>query len=615
MNESGAAKEQIGQYRKVTSELSNFFSDLLLGKFFGQEIALAVYPAQIDSNKFNPQAIQAMASNVILVTRIKTDAEFIEFITKIYNKFKRKATVKSEKYQGYEVATIELNDNVNIVYTKIKDLLVISLGNKAVYSCLDVFAKRKPCIYQDKDYSSTITYLAKPATSLGYVNLETFFSGMRQLAAKNFNRYQKDSSYKTDTLSKLSQLAAFRTLGFSSVADKVVKSKLVMVFDKNKLDPILAKTYSQPSQINSTLSFIPQEVIAYQWMCFDPKTYWDSLAAQMSQAAAAKPAGPSFAEIVAGIEKGLGINLEKELIPALDNEAGVFLHDIDLSGPIPIPKLVIFAKIKNKAVIGNMFNNLIEKNSLQLRSQDYKNSNIKYILSPFGTNLQPAYSIIDNYLLISVNNKIIESCIDAYRDKNKSLLEDADFKSVNFGLSGKNNSILFIKTNLLFDRLKSLGNWVVGWVSLMSANALAAQKETETYLNNAKESLQNKGTELKNLQVKTELLRDEINNLKNQGVSDADKISKLASLEIEVKKREENIEFSRKELGEKEQQFKKSQEEFTKRQKNFSLIKIYLNEVAYPILDGLKIINAIGSATVFKENAIEVNSYSKIAEY
>jgi hypothetical protein len=89
----------------------------------------------------------------------------------------------------------------------------------------------------------------------------------------------------------------------------------------------------------------------------------------------------------------------------------------------------------------------------------------------------------------------------------------------------------------------------------------------------------------------------------------------LASLEIEVKKREENIEFSRKELGEKEQQFKKSQEEFTKRQKNFSLIKIYLNEVAYPILDGLKIINAIGSATVFKENAIEVNSYSKIAEY
>lgn len=56
-------------------------------------------------------------------------------------------------------------------------------------------------------------------------------------------------------------------------------------------------------------------------------------------------------------------------------------------------------------------------------------------------------------------------------------------------------------------------------------------------------------------------------------------------------------------------------EDLAKRKIDPSLVKFYLDEAVYPILDGLKTIKAMGSVTIFKENSIEVTSYSKLDEY
>lgn len=614
MIKSGAAQEQIEQYRKVNSEFSHFVSELLLDKFFGQEVALAVYSVSFDG--FSPQAMSDMASGVVLVTRINSDAEFIEFISRIYGKFNKKVVTKSEKYQSREITTIELNNNVNIVYVKIKDLLVMGLGNKTVYSCLDVLEKAKPSLCQDKDYGSIVAALPKPATSMGYINLTMLFSGIRQLNSMNSNNDAKVSDYKVNALEQFDQLAAFKRLGFASMAGEVTKGKLIVTFDKKALDPILAKNYSLAPRTNSSLNFIPKDIIAYQWMCFDPKISWDSLTQQMKQAPAAQNSPKiSAGEIIKGIETGLGVDLEKDLIPALGNEVGGFLYNIDLGGPIPIPQLAIFVKINNKTVVENIINNFIEKNNFQMRSEDYKNKNIKYILSPFGTSLQPAYCIFDNYLLISVNNKLLEGCIDAYGDKNKSLSADADFQAVNFGLADKSNSTFFIKTDLLFERLKGVGDWILGWTSLASTSAEAMQRETGQYLDNLKNDLQNNEIELRGLVAEAEVLRQEIKSFQSKGVSNTDKESQLANLELKIKNREENIRLSKKELEEKEQNFEKTREDLVKRKARLSLVKIFLDEAVYPILDGLKTIKAMSSVTIFKENSIEVISHSKLDEY
>ena len=112
-----------------------------------------------------------------------------------------------------------------------------------------------------------------------------------------------------------------------------------MLFDKTKMDLTLARSYSFKPQKNSTIDFVPKDIIAYQWSnCFDAGLSWDNFKQQLSKTPQRFPQGVSPEEIIAGIEQGLGINIEYDIIPALGNETGGFLSGINLQGPVPVPE-------------------------------------------------------------------------------------------------------------------------------------------------------------------------------------------------------------------------------------------------------------------------------------
>ncbi|MDP2923478.1 MAG: DUF3352 domain-containing protein [Candidatus Omnitrophota bacterium] len=610
MKKSGVAEDKIEQYRKFNSEFSKFASGLLLEKFFGQEIAVAVYPIAGNITGFNSEAMRDIASNIILVTRVKPEAEFIDFIRKIYGKFDKQTVTKYEKYQKHEITIIEIKDNFNIAYVKIKDLLVIGLGKRGVSDCLDVLNRLKTPISQDKDFISTIEQLPKPAETLAYVNLKALLPGMKNLAVSSLKSDNKNLQSSASALRNFSKLEGFKTLGFASVAGKIPKSKFIFTFDKNKLDPLLIKTYSVKPQLNNTINFVPKGIIGYQWACFDPKGYWESLKKEMPGQYPGSPAMPSPAQVIDGIQNTLGVDIEGGIIPALGNEAGGLLSDINLSGPFPIPELVFFIKVNNKGAIEAVLNSLIAKGNLQTRSENYQNKNISYILLPFGASLQPAYCFLDNYLLISTSNKLLQDCIDASKDKAKSLLANTDFQAINLGLTDKGNSLFFLKPDLLFDKMKKIGEWFIGWASIMSANADAYQKQMQENLNLAEKQIQDEESKLKNLKDKQQMLKEEIDNIKGQDLRVTDKESELSKTEAQIRAKQDNVDFARKELEKREEEFKKTNEYLAKRRIDPSLVKLYLDEAAYPILEGLESFKAFGSITIFKENAIETLSYS-----
>jgi hypothetical protein len=266
--------------------------------------------------------------------------------------------------------------------------------------------------------------------------------------------------------------------------------------------------------------------------------------------------------------------------------------------------------VKNKGALESTLNNLTAKGNLQTRSEDYQKKTINYILLPFGSNLQPAYCFLNDYLLISTSNKPIQDCIDALSDKSKSLLVSKDFQAVNFGLMDKSNSLFFVKTDLFFDKVKKIGEWIIGWASLMSANIDAYQKQAQESLNLAEKQIQEEELKLQNIKVKQEALAAEIAEIKKQGSGQvSDKESELTSLAAQAKAKQDNIDSARKEFSAKQEDFKKATEYFAKRKADPSVVKLYLDEVAYPLLDGLKMIKAIGSVTNFKENVIEATTY------
>ncbi|MEA3560711.1 MAG: DUF3352 domain-containing protein, partial [Candidatus Omnitrophota bacterium] len=241
LEKSGLTSEQITRYKKGVSELFSFKAELLLNEFFGRELTLAVYP--IEQILVGPEMIQDAVSKIILVSRIKPKAKFIEFCYRLANKFGRKIQVEYEKYKGYEITIVKLKDNLSLAYTTVGDLLIISLSKKQISICLDVVTKDKPSFYQDKEYIFTKSKLPSSARTVVYNNLEVFFSNFRRFVEASFTSQENIDKQKSEILRSLDKMTGFKATGFASIPGKISKIKAVSILELSKIDPVVAKFY------------------------------------------------------------------------------------------------------------------------------------------------------------------------------------------------------------------------------------------------------------------------------------------------------------------------------------------------------------------------------------
>ena len=141
MGKGGATKDQIERYKTSKSEMTSFLGSLVIDKYFGKEIAIAMYPTEI--KEISPDTGLDFSSNLILVTRIKPETDFIEFLSKILNKFGQKYEITEENHNGRKITIVKLNGKVSLAYVRIKDLLVIK-GSFPKFTGRQIFLFQTP---------------------------------------------------------------------------------------------------------------------------------------------------------------------------------------------------------------------------------------------------------------------------------------------------------------------------------------------------------------------------------------------------------------------------------------------------------------------------------------
>lgn len=611
MEKSGLSQEEIEQYRNFNSKFFTSIAELFLNKYFGREIAIALYPSKIDA--IGPDTALDVASDFILVTRLKPGAEFLEFISKLFNKFGQKVQIVHEEYKDNKVTVVKLNDKLDIAYVKVRDLLVIGFGKKAAYACLDVFTKNTTSLSRDKDYVSTMSKLPKAAQTVAYGNTELFFSEIKQLLNKIFESQQVTAKQKAEILKPFDKLAGFKTAGFASIPGKISKDKTIWFFDKSKMDPFIADLYSLRPQKNNSINFVPKNIIGYQWSCFDPKSTWSYYKKILSEELKQVEQGPSFADIIAGFESEFGMSIEKDIIPALGNEIGGILSDINLGGPVPVLEVILFVKVNDKSALENVMNTLTKNNNLPMQSEVYRDIHIEYMTLPFGTNFQPAYCFLGDYFLFSTGRKPLKESIDTLAGQSDSLMANEDFKAINFGLTDKNNTVSFLKTDLLLHRIRGMCEWGFEWLSLLSKQLKASQERTELEVECFKKEIQMEESVLENLKANLRSVEKEIENLKSQELDTSLQQGELTRLESKIEEKQDEINISKKNLEEKEKRLTMINKS-PMVEMDTSIVRLYLDKVVYPILEGLQTVKAVGSRTIFSENTLETESFSKIEE-
>ncbi len=604
LEKSGAKKEDIENFKAARTEMSSFITGLVLDKYFGKEISVAVYP--VKSVEFTPDALPRMLSNVTLVTRVKPEVNFIDFISKVLNKAGKKYELAEENYRNYKITVIKLDDKFNIAYVKIKDLLVVGVDRKAAMAACDISDKKLLSLAQDKNYIAAMSKLPKGADTIAYSNIGLAVGGIKELllsASRTFGTGQTAEQrqvFEAQIDKSTGIYSGFKTFSYAKYPGKIVKERMAVNIDRSRLDPMFKGFYSVKARKDTALRFAPANALVYDWNTFDWKSYWAYIKNDLSKDPGMNKQGLTFSDMVSGFEKQIGMSVEKDLIPALGDETGLVLTDINLDGMIPMPNIVLFAKVDKKPVFDKALSNLIPANvQSSLQTESYKGVDIKYLALPFGLAFQPAYGYVGDYFLISLGRESIKGSVDSYSGAGKSLFEDPDFKAVNNGLMEPSNKVSFIRTGALMQKVKGLCDWGFRWLSFMSEQQKKYKVMVDSQVNKLKEDIQATEEEVADLKVKKE--------------DPATTPEAAAKIDSDIKEREDMISMHREQIDQllvnNQQQNKGSLADL-----DMSLVRIYLENALYPVLDGMQSLKASGSRTIYAGDSIWTECFSEISE-
>jgi len=142
----------------------------------------------------------------------------------------------------------------------------------------------------------------------------------------------------------------------------------------------------------------------------------------------------------------------------IDKEFAVVVKDVGIDG-IPLPKVMVIIQLKEPDHFLKIFHILLKEAEIPFSRKKFEGHPITYWgIAPQG-GLQPAFTLIDNYLLLSNSFDLVKQIVSLKTDQAKTLLNSEEMQLVGKGLNEKNNSAAYIHIALLADALKNMASW------------------------------------------------------------------------------------------------------------------------------------------------------------
>lgn len=260
----------------------------------------------------------------------------------------------------------------------------------------------------------------------------------------------------SDIERSLDPFNGIKAVGYAAYDDgsDLLHDKALVLFDKCKMEPDYAKSYSFKPGENKTIQMVPEDTICYYWTnTMDTESLFNIFSEKMF------PDDKIRESKEAEFQKEFGSSLD-EIFQALGNQFGIILTEIDMGSPIPIPipKLTILFEVKNRKTLEELFESAIQKEGIGLEKEKFEDVKINTIALPAVIDIQPSYVFYKGFCMVSIDRQMIKDMINV-SNNGQGIISSVDFQNVNKGLTGKNNDIVFIKFDDLIDEIKELWEW------------------------------------------------------------------------------------------------------------------------------------------------------------
>ena len=609
MKELKWSPQQRAFIQNVVSQISSPQTSQIIGKLFGHEVAVGIYPVNMDLAKLKQtpalavsSVLEQLFSGLFLVTRVDRDVQLTEFVANLLGQPRRRIPMDVVDYRGYKIHTVQIEGLPGkLAFARLKDLFVISLGEKAAQRSIDVLSGKESSLVKDGQFEKGKSQALVNPEFLGFIDAQALFNFIAEqikiASPEQYEQFKKGSG-------------GFKSFVVSTASTEVFQMKFDLAFDPREMDPLAAQSYSScASSANQTINFVPQDVLFYQWNnCFDLEYIWNVVKRELVRTSGQAKEKISVDGQIKQLEAALGLNVEKDIIPAFGKEISGYLMDIEMTEYFPVPKFVIAVKMADQNKMKNLIDRLINQQAVLTFSQDnYSGVNISSVNLPLEGDFKPSYCFLDDYLLLTPHRSLIEKTIDIYNKKNPSLSTSEEFRSVNQGLTGQNMNVQFIGVSRLVKRIRAIVEWANLFAEKTDAKRQAFRTGSQKRLEDVKIQFITHRKELDRIKEQVNYYENEVKTLQSQGSDTSEKEKYLKDAQTQRQDKEKEILDNRDEIKRLEEILKGYQTQVSDRKTR----EFWIKDVTGPVLDGLEMTRSIGTKSLIRNNILETTIYIK----
>ncbi len=446
-SELGMGEDDLAKMGGAGKQLKDFFNSPIFNEFFGKEFTFAVLPVA-PANLASPE--KSVTGSLLFISRPSHDADILKLISSVFMGKTHQSTMEHGKYSIHQ---IPLDGGIVLSLATVQGYVIAALDAGLVRASLDRFdgksTSKKGTLSQNSEYirlrqefidAKFFAYVSMPAVSDQVVR----FVG-------NLGAPEQD-----DLLQAIDQWKGWNGLAFGVWKEKGrIRDRVVVLFDKEKLDPFVARMFTAKPSENKIYAMVPADIVGYYWTnTLNMRIFWEMFNSEM------EGSGEQLKAIEREVKGATGFELE-QILAMFGSEAAVLMKEMVTDGFIPLPNGAIFLKIEKEADFLKMVKSLLARRDIAVQAEEYKGIALNTLDISFHPSLRPVYVIHQGYLILAGSADMVKKIIDS--QAGQGLVAEKSFQQVNEGLqkglTGSNNSVGYIRISSLLKTIREIANW------------------------------------------------------------------------------------------------------------------------------------------------------------
>jgi len=453
-NELGQQGQAVLELDTLRKKISTFFENPAFNELLGKEFAVALFPAKSFSTD-NPA--KSLEERLLLIAKPRHNVQLLHSLIPLLSKDLKHSTAQ---YGSHIINRYKIDELNTLSTVTVEGLIVAALEERLVRKSIDYYDSKENTLSDNKEFKK-LRKNFKGARFFSYLSLPAFFEQGKMISENLQDEERKEF------LRLLEHWKGWGAAAYGAWYEKgIIKDQVEIFFDKNKLDSKVARLCCdvKPST-NKTLEMVPADTLFYYWTnTLNLPLIWELYSTTLTRQ---KPEALDL--LRQELRDTVNVELE-EILAMIDKEFALIIKDVGSEG-IPLPKVSAIVQLKEPDRFLKIFHTLLEEGDIPLSKKKFMNHTVTYWgIAPQG-GLQPAFVVIDNYLLLSNSIDLVKQIVSLKTDPEKTLLQSAEMKVVGRELEEKNNSAAYVHIALLADAFKNLATWASGMAIIQGPEA------------------------------------------------------------------------------------------------------------------------------------------------